>query len=219
MPILWEVVTSSIEGPKGKKKVNNAVEESWKAAMQECGQHKDAQGFVGHWIDGTIGRLSAVSQGEPAWVMEPQLAMQVFDTLLQAGAMPYALVETHGPPPPGWAFIGHAVTQAYGMHSIAPDPAWQSKKDRKMMGQMGAGMKGAGKMGKARDPRPANPLLADTPPGLCRDFLLARCKRGDECKFPHDDAVKAEVDLKRALMEAEEGGEDEESEAKRSRLS
>lgn len=215
LPILWEVVTSTIEGPKGKKKVNLALEEAWKEAMEASGQHKDAQGFVEQWINGSIARLSAVSQGEPQWVLEPQMANQVFDTLLQAGAMPFALVEQHGPPPPGWQFIGYCVQQAYAMHVV--DESGQFGKSQGKAGK-GHGMKGGAKSGKApREPRPVNPLLADVPPGLCRDFLLDRCKRGDDCKYPHDEGVKAEVDLKRALQEAEEGG-NEESEAKRARL-
>ena len=32
-------------------------------------------------------------QGEPQWVMEPETAGLVFDSLLQAGAIPGALVE------------------------------------------------------------------------------------------------------------------------------
>jgi len=223
LPILWEVVQESIEGPKGKKKVNLALEEAWKAAMEACGQHKDAQGFVGAWIDGSIARLSAVSQGEPHWVMEPPLAMQVFDQLLQAGGMPYALVEEHGPPPAGWPFIRDCVDYAYATHSVAQEEFVSAKKRKAGAGGFdafkggGYGVKGAGKSGKAK--RPPNPLLADVPPGSCRDFLLGQCKRGDECKFQHDEGVKQEVDLKRALAEAEGGGEDEEAEEKRSRLS
>lgn len=125
LPILWEVVQSSIEGPKGKKKVNLALEEGWKESMMACGQYKDAQGFVGTWIDIAIAKLSAASQGEPGWVMEPGLAFQVFDTLLQTGAMPYALVEEHGPPPPRWAFVGQVVEQAYAMHTVVDESALQ----------------------------------------------------------------------------------------------
>merc|ERR1719218_422978 len=65
LPVMWEVIQSSVDGPKGKKKVNNAVEESWKEAMNECAQSKDAQHFVGAWINYSIARLSATSQGEP----------------------------------------------------------------------------------------------------------------------------------------------------------
>jgi len=209
LPILWEVIHSSIDGPKGKKKVYNAAEEAWKEAFAASGQTMDAQGFVGALIDGTVARISAVSQGEPGWVMEPQLGMTVFDELLQAGAMPYALVEAHGAPPAGWPFIGYCVEQAYGMHTVVESEAPRGKGK---MGKGGKGDYGKGK-GKGKTKRP-NPLLADMNSGLCRDFLLDRCARGEECKFPHDEGAKQEVDLKRALAEAD----DEEAEAKRSRL-
>jgi len=197
LPILWEVIHSSIDGPKGKKKVYNAAEEAWKEAFTASGQNMDAQGFVGMLIDGTVGRIAAVSQGEPGWVMEPGLAMTVFDELLQAGAMPYALVEAHGAPPAGWPFIGYCVEQAFGMHTVVESEAPRGKK----LGKGGKGDYG-------------NPLLGDVPGGSCRDFLLGRCGRGAECKFTHDEGEKQEIDLKRALAEAE----DEEDEAKRSRL-
>jgi len=210
LPIMWEVITSTIEGPKGKKKVYNALEESFKECRPppSAGNPEEIQQFVGGWIDQTVARLSAVAQGEPQWVMEPETAMLVFDSLLQAGAVPMALVEAHGPPPPGWQFIGYAVQQAYAAHVVTEDGS--------VFGKEGKGKGGNRKKvtGKASKPRPVNPLLADVPPGMCRDFLLDRCSRGDECKFNHDDVVKAEVALKRALQEAENEGE---SDAKRAR--
>merc|ERR1711907_477737 len=113
--------------------------------------------------------------------------MQVFDTFLQSGALPYALVEAHGPPPPGWEFIGFAVEQAYATHVVTEDGSvFGAPKKGK------GGGKGCGKKGPGRAPKPPNPLLADIPHGPCRDYLLGRCKRGDDCRFPHDDALKAE---------------------------
>lgn len=187
-PILWEVVHSSIDGPKGKKKVYNAVEEAWKEAFSASGPNMDVQGFVGAFIDGTIGRIAGVSQGEPGWVMEPQLGMTVFDELLQAGAMPYALVEAHGAPPAGWPFIAFCIEQAYGMHTVVESEAPTGKGKLKggkggCKGDYGKGKgKGKGKPKGKREPR-------------------------------HEESPE-ELELKRALAEAEE----EEEEAKRSRL-
>lgn len=211
MPIMWEVVQGSIEGPKGKKKVYNALEEAWKEAQQAAGG-EDVQSFVGTWLDRTIAHLAEVSQGEPQWVLEPPIAMQVFDALLQSGALPFALVEAHGPPPPGWQFIEYCVHQSYAAHVVTEDgTVFGEKGPRK-------GGKGKGKKGeKERKPRKENPLFADIAPGVCRDYLLDRCQRGEECRFTHDDIAKQEVELKQALQEA--GAEEaDEGEAKRARL-
>lgn len=215
MPIMWEVVSSTIEGPKGKKKVYNACEEAWKEAQAACaGQNGgDVQSFVGSWIDITIHRLATVCQGEPQWTMEPQVAMSVFDTFLQAGCLPFSLVEAHGPPPAGWPFIGHVVQTAYATHVVTADGGAYGKAPKGGKGK-GKGTKG-GKDIRDRAPRPVNPLLADVPPGSCRDFLLDRCKRGDDCKFKHDESVRAEVALKRDLQAAEESDDED---AKRQRL-
>ena len=37
---------------------------------------------------------------------------------------------------------------------------------------------------------------------------MGQCTRGDGCRFIHDEDVKAEVDLKRALAEAEAVADD-----------
>jgi len=204
-PLMWEIVANFIDGPKGKKKVYNACEEAWKVAFQDP---SDVQSFVATWIDSSIALIAGVSQGEPQWTMEPPIGCQLFDAMLQGGAIPFALVEAHGPPPPGWPFIGYCIEQAYATHVVTQDGSVYGK---------GGGKKGGGKGKKGKDgkARPLNPLLADVPPGQCRDFLLSSCKRGDECKFGHDDGVKAEVDLKRALQEGEE---ESEQEAKKARL-
>lgn len=215
MPIMWEVVSELVEGPKGKKKVYNALEEAWKEAHQNIGEG-DVQTFVATWVDRTIAHLAEVSQGEPQWTLEPQNGFTLFDGVLQQGAMPFALVEAHGPPPPGWGFLSYCIEQAYAAHVVTGDGTVFG-----MPGKGGKGGKGGGKKGKdafgkgKREPRPPNPLLADVPQGQCRDFLLGRCKRGEECKFTHDEGLQQEIDLKRALLEAEEG---DESEAKKARL-
>lgn len=215
MPIMWEVVSSHMEGPKAKKKVYNAVEEAWKEARYA----EDAQSFAGLFVGGTIERLAAVTNGEPQWTMEPKVAAKVFDLMLQAGAMPLSVVERFGPPPPRWHFIPQCVEQAYSNHIAIEEPVHH----RGCKGG-GKGFKGAAfnafKGGrptshKERRPRGRNPLLADVPPGHCRDFLLNQCDRGDECKFAHDELVRQEVDLKRDLQDAEN---EDEAEAKRNRL-
>merc|ERR1711924_555663 len=133
---MGEAVASLIDGPKGKKKVYNALEESFKEALQNMSEGGgDVQAFVGMFIDGTVYRLGLVSQGEPQWVLEPGIACQLFDTMLQTGAMPYALVEAHGPPPPGWGFIQEVVDDCYARHVVTQDGS--------VFGQVGKG-KGKG---------------------------------------------------------------------------
>merc|ERR1712137_725361 len=59
--------------------------------------------------------------------------------------------------------------------------------------------KGGGKGFKKGGKRPPDPMFADVRNGVCRDFLLEQCYRGETCKFEHDDGAKTEFELKRAL--------------------
>merc|ERR1712039_1083387 len=88
------------------------------------------------------------------------------------------------------------------------------------------GGKGWDKGGKKGSKRPPDPRFADVRNGVCRDFLLEQCRRGETCKFEHDEAAKTEFELKQALDPGDgselsleglggfEGAEDE-SDAKR----
>lgn len=193
-PILWKIVQQMVDGPKAKKKVYNSIEEGWKVAfLGEVAYYQNpAQNFVGTWIDSTINLLSGVSQQEPQWVLDPELAAQVFNRALAEGAMPYTITSLHGSPPQGWRFVTHCLYEAYEAHSVAPEAPAPKKK--------------AGKSaGKGKRPLPA--FLEGLPDDTCRDFILGHCTRGGGCKFIHDDDVKAEVDLKRSLEEFEEDPE------------
>lgn len=131
-PIMWEVVTGTVDGPKGKKKVNLATDEAWKEAhAASCENGPDAQEFVRHFIDGTIKRIADASQGEPSWVLEPKLAKQMFNEMLQGGVMPWNIVNEHGPPPARWGWIGQCVEQAYQDHAVVNE--YITKKEQKAM--------------------------------------------------------------------------------------
>lgn len=200
LPLLWEAVQGSVEGPKGKKKVYNAVEAAWKEC-KPSGSPNEAQDFVWQWIDKTIGLLAEVTQGEPQWTLEPQAGEHLFHSIIAAGCLPMALVQAYGQPPAGWPFIGHCIRGAYQAHTVHQPSA-------KGGGKAFSAFGGKGK-GKSKKPRKPNPLLEDLPEDTCRDWVLKGCSRGDTCKFLHDDAVKAEVDLKRDLLAAERAAEAE----------
>merc|ERR1712039_966989 len=134
--------------------------------------------------------------------------------------------------------VEHCIWQAYAAHVVtedgvpfgAPKPAknggkkggWKDKGYDKGYDKGG----GKGWQGKKGGKRPPDPMFADVRNGVCRDFLLEQCYRGETCKFEHDDAAKTEFELKRALdpgdgselslegLGGSEGAEDE-SDAKR----
>jgi hypothetical protein len=122
-PILWKIVQQMVDGPKAKKKVYNSIEEGWKIAFrgETVYYQNPAQNFVGTWIDSTISLLSGVSQQEPQWVLDPELAAQVFNRALAEGAMPYTITSLHGSPPQGWRFVTHSLYEAYEAHSVVPE--------------------------------------------------------------------------------------------------
>jgi hypothetical protein len=136
LPVIWETMTSFVEGPKGKKKVFAALETGWKQAFVQFAQF-DVQSFVGCWIDSTIANLSEACNGEPQYTLEEQSAIKLWDALLQAGTLPYNLVEQFGPPPARWPFVQQSIRQSYRAHST-PEEAW-SKPKRKRTWNGGGG--------------------------------------------------------------------------------
>jgi hypothetical protein len=192
LPIMWAAVQEMVDGPKAKKKVYNSIEEGWKAAYQTLGgwHHNPAQQFVGTWIDSSISILSAVSQQEPQWVLDPNVADQLFSRFIAEGIIPYSIVAEHGAPPHVWRFISQAVHRAYGMHATVEEQPAKKK---------------AKKTPAAKPRKPLPSYLQELPENTCRNFVMGNCYRADTCKFFHDEDVKAEVELKRALEEAEVG--------------
>jgi hypothetical protein len=152
LPVMWDTVAGFIDGPKGKKKVYNAIEAGWKQAYAQFSQY-DVQSFVGSWIDMSIAALAEVTNGEPQYTLEIEVAPKFFDALLQAGTLPYNLVEQYGPPPENWGFVHETVQQVYAMHCV-PEEQWPTKKKKKTQHQedpgaaYGAGGGFAGGCGK-----------------------------------------------------------------------
>merc|ERR1711879_1106813 len=118
------------------------------------------------------------------------------------GAVPFALVQEHGIPPSGDPFVEHCIWQSHAAHVVtedgvpfgAPPPAkgWNG-------GKKGGKGKGKGKGFKGEGKRPPDPRFRDVRNGVCRDWLLEKCTRGDTCRFEHDQDAKTEWELKQAL--------------------
>ncbi|CAK0798718.1 unnamed protein product [Prorocentrum cordatum] len=200
-PIIWDLVTASVEGPKSKKKVFNACEAAFKESRIPGGAYPNGvQDFVAQFVDRSIALLAEETQGEPQWVLDPKDARAFFSALVDGGVVPFPLVQEHGPPPSGDPFLAWCVQEAYNRHAVNPDGS--------PFGSKGKGGKGgtswASKKAKPK-PKPLNPLFEGLPNGICRDFLLDKCERGDGCRFTHDEEAKAEVALRQAMAEAEKG--------------
>merc|ERR1719491_531524 len=88
-PILTEAVTSSVQGPKTKKKVWNAIDGGRKEAVQAG--HVTADDFAAVWINTSVRHLSEASQGSPEGTIEAAAFSQLFQTLLQGGGLPIAM--------------------------------------------------------------------------------------------------------------------------------
>jgi len=102
--------------------------------------------------------------------------------------------------------LAWCVQEAYNRHVMNPDGSQFGSK-----GKGGSGGNSWGSKSKKANPKPKplNPLFEGLPSGLCRDFLLDKCERGEGCKFTHDEEAKSEVALRQAMAEAEKGEQGE----------
>lgn len=108
------------------KKVSDAVDAGRRAALSALRQPiedpKDkAKEFVGKWIQSSVDHLSRSSQGRPGQLLPLEMALYLFDQLLQEDALPLALTAECGKPPPKWPFIQLQVRCAYAHHQIRPE--------------------------------------------------------------------------------------------------
>lgn len=125
LPMLWGAVRELVEttaGPKAKKKVYDAAAAGRRAAMPGCasvGDPNQVKAFVSKWVDTAVLQLSRSMHGDPSSALPEAIAVQVFHSLLNAGALPIPLVVEHGPPPRGWPFVDYVVHLAYAAHDEA----------------------------------------------------------------------------------------------------
>jgi len=117
-PILSEAVPAMVSGPKIKKKVWNAIDQGRKDAVMASAA--DADEFTTLWINGAIARLSESSQGHPEATMEPDLAIKLFQMLLEGNALPLNLTESAASP---LALVPEAVLAGYAEHTKPEEPA------------------------------------------------------------------------------------------------
>jgi hypothetical protein len=119
-PILSEAVPAAVSGPKIKKKVWNAIDQGRKDAVMSG--VTDIEEFTNTWINTSIAHLSEASQGSPEATMAPELAVKLFQTLLEGNALPLALTQEAVAPV---HLVEEAVSNAYTEHTV-PEEAWAS---------------------------------------------------------------------------------------------
>jgi len=119
-PILSEAVPAVVSGPKIKKKVWNSVDQGRKDAIMSG--TADIEEFTNTWINASIAHLSQASQGSPDATMTADLAVKLFQTLLEGNALPLAMTSEAVAPV---HLVEEAVTNAYTEHTAEED-AWES---------------------------------------------------------------------------------------------
>lgn len=132
-PLLTEAVTSSVQGPKAKKKVWNAIDESRKETV--LAGHNEVADFTATWINHAVRLLSAASQGCPEATYEPASMAQLFQTLLESGALPTAMGVEQVP----LHVVEPSVDAAYIEHTAGEDEAWEPAPKKMKAASLGAG--------------------------------------------------------------------------------
>jgi len=120
-PILTTAVQAAVQGPKIRKRVYNSAEQGRKEAASgmgvACGSGDPSlekiEDFASRWIDRTICVLAEGLGGDPEGTLDMASACSFFHQMMEAGALPLALTQECGPPPPRWPIVDMAVQQAY----------------------------------------------------------------------------------------------------------
>jgi len=118
--ILSEAVLATVSGPKIKTKVWNSVDRGRKDAVMSG--VTDIEEFTNTWINTSIAHLSEASQGSPEATMAPELAVKLFQALLEGNSLPLSLTQEAVAPV---HLVEEAVSNAYTEHTV-PEEAWAS---------------------------------------------------------------------------------------------
>merc|ERR1712151_290645 len=97
--------------------------------------------FASRWIDRSIDLLAQGMDGYPEQVMTADVACTYFHEMIEKGALPLALTQATGAPPPKWPFVDQAVYQAYENHTKGT-AAYAAKNNPYGAAMAGKGMKG-----------------------------------------------------------------------------
>lgn len=115
LPLLWEAICKYLEGPKTKRKANEALEEGRKKAIA-CTSHLSGNplnNFLLAWVDGFVERLAKDTSGCPESAVPLPIAVHLFHDLIRAGSLPLPLMSEQGPPPRGWPLVEESLAKAY----------------------------------------------------------------------------------------------------------
>lgn len=90
-PILSEAVPALVTGPKIKKKVWTAFDDSRRTAVQSgVGSIEE---FLNLWVNGCVAHLSESNWGSPEGTIEASLLSQLFVSIIEAGGLPMSLTQ------------------------------------------------------------------------------------------------------------------------------
>lgn len=108
----WEVVQREVQGKVTQKKVGNALDgarvETVKLALPS------AEEFVEEWVKNMMEALLKTTQGEPQHILPQEICKSLFDAIVEAGGLPFALTAERGGIPDGvWEYIEVAVEEEY----------------------------------------------------------------------------------------------------------
>jgi len=123
-PMLWEIVQTLGLEKRPMNKVYSAFEAGRKdATVPATGPpEKQLAEYVGNWIQHSIKRLSQEAQGNPETLLQQEQALQLFQALIEAGALPLSLTADAGEPSPYWPLVEATVNKAYGGGGLDASP-------------------------------------------------------------------------------------------------
>merc|ERR1712187_609469 len=110
-PILSDITSKYVQGPKTRKKLWNAVNEGRKEASQSG--PISMGDYASQWINTSIRHLAQDSFGHPASIIEAPDLTLLFDSLFQSNGLPLHITSMEGLPPAGWQLVGDAVVASY----------------------------------------------------------------------------------------------------------
>jgi len=190
-PVIWDAIEGRVDGKKAANKVYNAFEVGRGLALKAVKQFdaplnvEDLQAasmptmekidrFCRSWINSTINEIAKACKGDPAGILEKDVAELIFSTLLTTDILPQWLArnlvaesETFAPPHP---FLDQYLQDAYQAHQTS---AWPPAKRQRMQ---------------------TTPRVKSH---MCYFHFTEGCTYGDNCQYGHSPAeITLTVDFK-----------------------
>jgi len=145
-PVIWDAIEGRVDGKKAANKVYNAYEVGRSLALKAVSDEptqdilaaamptmEKIDKFCRAWINASVSEMAKAMKGDPATLIEKEIAELIFSSLLTVDTLPQWLCrhliaenETFAPPHP---FLDQYLKDAYLSHQ---QPAWQPMKKQRV---------------------------------------------------------------------------------------